>query len=248
MTSSLQMMAPDTVASPRFTLAMLVWLKPNGAAALADFSAKAAPLFGKYDLRVERRLAITGKGQIVGHNDHEQPDLIQILSFPDPEAFKAYVSDPLYVELAVARDQGIRRTTVIAGALLDIDAVKTPGMGPEQTRLYGVGLVRFFEGGKVGMDAFNEQAQGLFARHGMHLETTMEVHQVITPVGEALDLQADRLVIFFLDDAKALPAYAADPEYKLLAPLRDNGLAAYDFFLGIVPAPVAAPAKTEVDQ
>ena len=248
MTSSMQMLAPETMAPPRFTLTMLVWLKPGGAAAIAEFGAKAAPLFSKYDLRVERRLAVTGKGQIVGQNTYEQPDLIQVLSFPTAEAFKAYASDPLYVELAVARDQGMRRMTVLAGAPLDIEAVKTPGIGPDHTRLYGVGLVRFLDNGAAGMDAFNEQAQHLFSRHGMHLEATIKVAQVMTPVGEAFDIAADRVVVFFLDDATALPAYAADPEYKMLAPLRDNGLAAYDFFLGMVPAPTAAPAMAEMDQ
>lgn len=248
MNSSMPMPVSDAMAQPRFTLAMLVWLKPDGAAAIAEFGAGAAPLFSKYDLRVERRLAITSKGQIVGQNAHEQPDLIQILSFPSAETFKAYASDPLYVELAVQRDAGIRRMTVLAGTPLDIDAVRTPGTGPDHTRLYGVGLVRFLENGAAGMDAFNEQAQDLFARHGMHLEATIQVDQVMTPIGEALDIEADRLVVFFLDDAKALPAYAADPEYKALAPLRDNGLAAYDFFLGMAPAPVAAPAMAGMDQ
>lgn len=246
MSSSAQM-APQTMAAPRFTLAMLVWLKPNGAAALAEFGAKAAPLFAKYDLRVERRLVITGKGQIVGQNTHAQPDLIQILSFPSPEAFKAYASDPLYVELAVARDQGIERMAVLAGIPLDIDAVRTPGTGPDHARLYGVGLVRFQANGEAGMDAFNQQAQGLFERHGMHLEATIKIAQIMTPIGEPLDLQADRLVTFFLDNPATLPAYAADPEYKALAPLRDTGLAAYDFFLGKVPAPVATPEMAGMD-
>ena len=40
------------------------------------------------------------------------------------------------------------------------------------------------------------------------------------------------VVVFFLDQASALPAYAADPEYAALAPLRDTGLQTYDLFLG----------------
>ena len=114
-------------------------------------------------------------------------------------------------------------------------AIATPGQGEPATRLYGVGLVRFKPGGEAGLDAFNRQAQPLFARHGMHVESMQQVMQVMTPVGMADALAPQRVVVFFLDDASRLPAYASDPEYRQLAPLRDNGLERYDFFLGTVP-------------
>ena len=230
----------------RFTMAMLVWLKPTGPALMAEFRDRAAPLFAKYDLRLERQLAITGKGQIVGENPFEQPDIIQMVSFPSVERFKAYVGDPQYVEFAKLRDNGIRRMTVMAGLPMDIGWLSTPGSGPAHTRFYGVGLVRFLQDGEKGMDAFNEQAQGLFARHGMHLETVLKIGQIMTPLGEADGMSPQRIVVFFLDQASALKGYAADPEYLALAPLRDAGLETYDLFFGMVPSMAEASTAPEM--
>jgi uncharacterized protein (DUF1330 family) len=219
----------------RFTLTMLVSLQPGGGAALAAFRQASGPLLARHDVRIERVIRIHGKGQIVGSNDFEQPDLIQQISLPSAEAFKAYVADPEYQALAPARDAGIRRMTACAGPALDVSAIATPGQGEVAARLYGVGLVRFKTAGEAGLDAFNRQAQPLFARHGMHVESMQQVMQVMTPVGTSEGLAPQRVVVFFLDDAARLPAYAADPEYRHLAPLRDDGLVRYDFFLGTVP-------------
>lgn len=232
--------AQDQTETPRFTMAMLVWLKPDGVALMAEFRDRAAPLFARYDLRVERQLAIAGKSQIVGENRFEQPDSIQLLSFPSAAAFESYVSDPQYVAAARHWDSGVRRMTIMSGFPLDLGRLCTPGVGPAHTRLYGVGLARFLPNGESGMDAFNEQAQGLFARHGMHLETVLKIGQVMTPIGAAEDMNPERIVVFFLDQASALKGYAADPEYLELAPLRDDGLETYDLFLGTVPAEASA--------
>jgi uncharacterized protein (DUF1330 family) len=218
--------------APRFTMTMLLWLKPDGAAALAAFRQQAAPLFETYGLRVERQLKISGKGQIVGDNPFETPHLAQTISFPSAAQFKAYVSDPQYLALAQQRDQGLHRMTVIAGTALDVSHISTPGQGPLEERLYGVGLVRFKPGGSQGLDAFNLRAQALFARHGMHVESMLEVQQTLTPVGNAEGMQPQRVVVFFLDHPAAMKGYATDPEYAALAPLRDTGLETYDFFTG----------------
>lgn len=218
--------------APRFTMTMLMWLKPDGAAALATFRQHAAPLFETYGLRIERLLKISGKGQIVGENRMEVPQLAQVISFPSAAQFKAYVSDPQYVALAQQRDQGLHRMVVMAGTALDVSAISTPGQGALEDRLYGLGLVRFKPGGSGGLDAFNLRAQALFARHGMHVESMLEVKQTLTPVGDAQGAEPQRIVVFFLDNAAAMKAYATDPEYAALAPLRDTGLESYDFFIG----------------
>ena len=225
--------------APRFTLAMLLWLTTDGAARLSEFRDRSTELFKRYDLRIERQLAITGKGQIVGENRFEQPDLIQLLSFPSVDAFEAYLRDPSYIDLSRGRDEGIRRMTVLGGAAQDIAHLVTPGAGRPDARFYGVGLARFIIGGERGMDAFNDAAQSLFARHGMHIESMLTVRQVLTPIGRSDDMNPQRLVVFFLDEPAALAAYAADPEYLALAPMRDSGLETYDLFFGKVPSTTA---------
>jgi len=211
---------------------MLMWVKPNGMAALATFRAQAAPLFETYGLRVDRQLKLAGKGQIVGENRFEVPHLAQVISFPSAAQFKAYVSDPLYLALAQERDKCLQRMTVMAGTALDVSNISTPGQGPLEDRMYGVGLVKFRPGGAGRLDTFNQRAQGLFARHGMHVESMLEVQQTLTPVGDVQAMQPERVVVFFLDNGSAMKAYATDPEYAALAPFRDSGLETYDFFLG----------------
>lgn len=221
--------------SSRFTMTMLMQLKPEGAQALANFREQAAPLFKKYDLRIERQLKISGKGQIVGENRFELPHLIQVISFASVSQFKAYASDPQYQALAPQRDAGLARLTVIAGTSLDITTIATPGTGSMETRLYGVGLIRFKPNGAQGLDTFNQRAQALFARHGMHVESMIDVQQTMTPVGMPEAMQPQRIVVFFLDNPTAMKGYATDPEYLSLAPIRDDGLEAYDFFIGSAP-------------
>lgn len=221
--------------APRFTLTMLMGLQPDGAGALAAFRKAAGPLLARHDVRIERMLRIHGKGQIVGSNDFALPELIQQVSLPSAEAFKAYMADPEYRALAPVRDAGLRSLRVCAGPALDVSAIATPGQGDLAARLYGVGFVRFKPGGEAGLDAFNRQAQPLFARHGMHVESMQQVAQTTAPVGTLEGPVPQRVVVFFLDEASRLPAYAADPEYRRLAPQRDDGLERYDFFLGTVP-------------
>lgn len=224
------------VPGDRFSVAMFLWLAPAGEAALAGFRQSATTLFARHGLKVERVLKLTSKGQIVGENRHDMPDLFQLVSFESAKAFQAYIADPEYVALAAERDKGIRRMVVLAGTAVDLGALATSGSGTAETRLYGVGLARFREGGAAGMQAFNERAQPLFARHGMHLEANVDIAKALAPIGPLDGFTADRVVIFFLDAASQLQAYASDPEYAALAPLRDDGLAGYDLFFGMVPA------------
>lgn len=220
-------------AEARFVVIMLMTTKPDSAAGLTSFRTQAAPIFQDYDLRVERQLTVRAKGQIVGENRFALPEMIQVLSFPSAERFKAYLADPRYQALAPLRDAALASMTVLAGQSLDISRVSTPGLGPVASRLYGVGLVSFKPQGEQGLDTFNERAQALFKRHGMHVERMMRVQHCAQPVGEKDErMNPERVVVFFLDDASAMRGYLADPEYIALAPLRDEGLNTYDFFVG----------------
>jgi uncharacterized protein (DUF1330 family) len=226
-----------TATPSRLQVLMLSWLAPGAEAALAQFRQEAAPLFAKYDLRVERVVAGIGKGQLVGNNPHEVPQLMQVISFPSVTAFKSYTCDPDYVRLSKPRDAHVQRMTAIMGMPLDVSALQPASSSTLSQRLYGVAFLRFHPNGSAGLTEFNQRASNLFARHGMHVELTFDVAKVATPIGEPLaDFTPERAIVFYLDNPAALRAYATDPEYVELAPIRDRGLAAYDFFLGKVPA------------
>jgi uncharacterized protein (DUF1330 family) len=223
-------MHPNSVS--RTFITMLVWLKPDGASALTTFREHAAPLWDKYDLRVERVLSCTGKGQLVGENAYDVPDLIQIITLPSLEDFQQYAADPEYLRLAAARDAGVLRMTAVIGRALDVSALNPSSDSAIGTRQYAVAFARFRPEGASGLDEFNRRAIDLFTRHGMHVEVMANVLKTVTPVGAPLnDFAPERVVVFFLDEPAALRAYASDPEYKELAPIRDAGLRSYDFFL-----------------
>jgi uncharacterized protein (DUF1330 family) len=220
----------------RLYIIMLVWLKPGGEQALHTFREQAAHLWQHHDVRVERVLTGTGKGQLIGANPHDVPDLLQVVSVPSLEAFRAYTTSPEYVRLAEARDRGIARMVAVLGPALDVSAYNPESRSALGARQYGVAFARFHPGGAEAMDAFNRQANALYVRHGMHVEAMVHVAKTLTPVGTALeDFAPERVVVFFLDDAAALKAYVTDPEYMTLAPLRDRGLRSYDFFLARSP-------------
>lgn len=226
---------PET--APRLVITMLVWTHPDGEARLAQFAQRAAPLFRRYGVEVDRVLTPVGKGSLVGENPHEVPDLIQVLSMPSLDRFQAYTSDPEYQKLAKERDMGVRRMVAVLGTPLSaIDA--TTSTSPLNERRYGVAFARFKPGGQAGMLEFNRRASGLFARHGMHVEAMVDTVRILAPIGAPLEAFApERVVVFFLDSAAAMPAYLADPEYRQLAPVRDEGLERYDFFTATATGP-----------
>jgi uncharacterized protein (DUF1330 family) len=230
-------LATPTVPTPaRIYIVMLSWLRPGAEKALARFREEAAPLWQRFDLRVERALSSMGKGQLVGTNPHEPPEVMQLVSFPSLAAFQAYASDPDYLRLAAARDTHLRRMTAVIGTPLDVSSLQPSSASVPSKRLYGAAFIRFQPGGAAGFAEFNQRASALFTRHGMHVEAMLDVVKTVTPVGDPVpELVPERVVLFFLDDPSALRAYAADPEYQELAPVRDRGLLAYDFFLGKVP-------------
>lgn len=234
-----------SAVSDRTAITMLVWLKPEGQHALARFREQAAPLWQRYDVRVERVLTGAGKGQLVGTNDYEVPEIMQVISVPSMASFQQYVADPEYQRLAAERDAGIARMVAVIGAPLDVSAFHPESSSETSARLYGLAFVRFLAGGAEGMLEFNRRAKGLFERHGMHIESMIDVAKTVTPVGSPLaSFAPERVLVFFLDDPSAMKGYAADPEYKDLAPMRDRGLDRYDFFVGKVPQ---APGTTARD-
>jgi uncharacterized protein (DUF1330 family) len=227
----------NSSVSDRIAVTMLLWLTPGGERALNTFREQAEPLWRKHDLRVERVLQGTAKGQLVGENPHDVPALIQVITLPSLDAFRAYVSDPEYVRLAAARDEGIARMVAVIGRPLDVSTLQPTSASAAGSRQYGVAFASFLADGEAGLDEFNRRASALYARHGMHVESMLKVLRVVTPVGEELvGFAPERVIVFFLDEASALGRYASDAEYRALAPIRDAGLRSYQFFLATVPA------------
>lgn len=216
-----------------FMISMMIWLKPEGQKGLLEFKEKASPLFEKYGIKVERVISIKNKGQIIGQNLLETPHLIQIISVPSFEIFQKYLNDPEYLKLAPIRDQSTEKILVSMGPSIDVSNFNSMSDSKLTERLYGVGFVKFKENGRHGLMEFNARAVNVFKRHGMHVESMFDVRASKAAVGELPSAFLPELIVtFFLDSSESMKAYINDPEYQELAPLRDQGLLTYDFFVG----------------
>jgi len=212
-----------------------LYFKEGGKEQLKEFQEKAASLFTKYDMRIEYVLMITKKGEIgEAKNLIEQPDHIQVFSLPSIELFQQYATNPEYLELSKIRDDGLRKFNVTIGDLSDIGSLKTNSTTPINERMYALAFINFKENGKEGLMEFNKKGveSGLYEKYGMHLDEVIIPKMSKAIIGE-LDYETPQMILaFYLDDIKKMPAYLDDPTYKKIAPLRDNGLESYHFFMG----------------
>lgn len=216
-------------------LVMLVSVKPGFEEEFSIFSKKNMPLLAEYGITPFKTLGITVKGQLAGLNDIPQPDLISLFKIPSMERFMEYMGDERYKELSEMR---AACTNQVIGYFTNEVPLPTPfksASNPSE-RMYVVGLANFKESNSAGIDQFNLQAvnQGLFAKHGMHVELQLKPFKVATVVGTFEAVMPDRIQLFFVDKPENLKNYITDPLYKELSPIRDNSLVKYDFFGGVV--------------
>jgi hypothetical protein len=100
--------------------------------------------------------------------------------------------------------------------------------------LHGIALVNFND--SLGYDqliSFNQKGQssGLFTKYGIHSESFIKIIKSMPAIG-ALDYQQPELIVIFgVDDATKMKDYIADREYQKIAPIRDNALNSYHFFM-----------------
>lgn len=214
-------------------ISMSIWLKPNGTQAMMQFQELAMPLFARHKIKIERVILAKSKGQIVGKNEMDIPDLIQIVSAPSLEAFQQYLKDPEYLKIAPIRDEACEKILVSIGSTIDVSEFNPISSSTKDERLYGIGFVQFKEDGRDKLLHFNRLAIDLYKRHGMHVETMFDVKNNKASVGELPNQYSPQLIVsFFLDSESSLKNYITDPEYIKLAPIRDQGLKNYDFFIG----------------
>lgn len=205
----------------------------NGDQRLREFQERAAPSFARHQLRVEKEIAVVGRGQIgPSPNLLEQPDLIQIATIPSSEAFQEYLADPDVRELAPIRASGLRKMTAHLGPSLDLAGIAQPA---REGATHVAALVRFRdEAGLGSLVEFNRRGveSDLFPRHGirvLHLaKSTKSIVAMGSPDGEA----PQAFVHFAIEEPARMKEYLSDPEYLALAPLRDACLESYHFFQG----------------
>jgi uncharacterized protein (DUF1330 family) len=209
-----------------------LYFKEGGVQKLDEFQGKAHPYFKEYGIEILHQYRPLSKGQIGSmQNNIEQPDMIQVFTAESMPSFQAYMANDEVKKLAEIRNSGLRKMNVSFGAERQAAGIISQSASHA---LHGIALVSFQESN--GMDRlmeFNQQGQGsgLFARYGVHAERFIQVMKTMPAIGELDYPQPEWIVIFGVDDATQMKEYISDPAYVALAPLRDNALKSYHFFM-----------------
>ena len=209
-----------------------LYFKEGGMQNLKEFQEKANPNFKKYGIEILHQYQPLSKGQIGAiPNNIEQPDIIQIFTAESMANFQSYMADEEVKKLAEIRNSGLRKMTVSFGTETQTMDIITASA---KNALHGIALVNFKD--SLGYDQlieFNQQGQssGLFSKYGIHAENFVKIIKSMPATGELDYQQPELIVIFGVDDASKMKDYIADSNYQKIAPIRDNALKSYHFFM-----------------
>lgn len=209
-----------------------LYFREDGMQNLEAFQTKADPYFKKYGIEILHQYQPVSKGQIgVNQNIIEQPDMIQIFTAESMANFQSYMADEAVKKLAEIRNAGLRKMNVSFGTEIQTTDIITASA---KNALHGIALVNFKD--SLGYDQiieFNQKGQssGLFSNYGIHAENFVKIMKSMPAIGELDYQQPELIVIFGVDDASKMKEYIADSNYQKIAPIRDNALSSYHFFM-----------------
>lgn len=216
----------------KITFVSFLYFKEGGMQKLEEFQSKANPYFKKYGIEILHQYQPVSKGQIGEiQNNIEQPDMIQIFTAVSMENFQKYMADEEVKALAEIRNSGIRKMNVSFGPEVETDDIITVSV---KNALHGIALVNFKDSlGSAQLIDFNRRGKssGLFSKYGIHAEGFIKVMKSMPAIGELDYEQPELIVIFGVNDASKMKDYIADNDYVNLAPIRDNSLKRYQFFM-----------------
>lgn len=216
----------------KISFVSFLYFKEGGIEKLEEFQLKATVLFKKYGIEILHQYQPVSKGQIgTNQNTIEQPDMIQIFTAESMANFQSYMADEEVKKLAEIRNSGLRKMNVSFGTETQTTDIITASA---KNALHGIALVSFKDNsGYEQLIDFNQKGQssGLFPKYGIHAESFIKIMKSMPAIGELDYQQPELIVIFGVDDAAKMKDYIADSEYQKLAPIRDNALTRYDFFM-----------------
>ena len=209
-----------------------LYFKEGGMQNLEEFQAKVNPYFKKYGIEILHQYQPVSKGQIGAiQNNIEQPDMVQIFTAESMANFQSYMADEEVKKLAEIRNGGLRKMNVSFGTETQTTDVITASA---KNALHGIALITFKDSLGYGqLIEFNQKGQssGLFSKYGIHAENFIKIMKSMPAIGELDYQQPELIVIFGVDDATKMKDYIADHNYQKFAPIRDNALNSYHFFM-----------------
>ncbi len=218
--------------SAKIIFISFLYFNQGGIQQLEAFQTKASPYFEKYGIKILHQYQPVSKGQIGAiPNNIEQPDMIQIFTATSLENFQKYMGDNEVIKLAAIRNAGLRKMNVSFGTEIQTKNIITQS---EKNALHGIALVHFKDIlSYEQLIDFNQKGQssGLFTKYGIHAENFVKIMKSLPAIGELDYKQPELIVIFGVDDATKMKDYIADSEYQKIAPIRDNALNSYHFFM-----------------
>lgn len=209
-----------------------LYFKEGGIQNLEEFQTKANPYFERYGIEILHQYQPISKGQIGDiKNTAEQPDMIQVFTAESMANFQSYMADEEVKKLAEIRNNGLRKMNVSFGTETQTTNIITTSA---KNALHGIALVSFNDSlGYNQLIEFNQKGQstGLFPKYGIHAENFIKIMKTMPAIGELDYQQPEFIVIFGVDDASKMKEYIADSSYQKLAPIRDNALKSYHYFI-----------------
>lgn len=209
-----------------------LYFKEGGMHNLEEFQTKANPYFKKYGIEILHQYQPINKGQIGDiQNNVEQPDMIQIFTTESMANFQSYMADEEVKKLAEIRNRGLRKMNVSFGTEIQTTDIITES---KKNAFHGIALVTFKDSlGYNQLIEFNQKGQssGLFSKYGIHAENFVKITKSMPAIGELDYQQPELIVIFGVDDVTKMKDYIADNDYQKIAPIRDNVLKSYHFFM-----------------
>lgn len=218
--------------SVKIVFISFMYFNEGGIQNLEEFQVKAKPYFKKYGIEILHQYQPLSKGQIGPiTNMIELPDMIQIFTAESMAKFQSYMADEDVKKIAEIRNIGLRKMNVSFGTELNTTDIITVSA---KTALHGIALVNFKD--NLGYDQlieFNRQGlkSGLFSKYGIHAENFVKIMKTMPAIGVLDYVQPELIAIFGIDDAANMKDYIADKSYQKIAPIRDNTLNSYHFFM-----------------
>jgi uncharacterized protein (DUF1330 family) len=150
----------------RYYQLVFLWLTDRPK--FARYVERVTPFVGPHGGRLDRQV----KPETFVAEGLERPDVVNLVSSPDREAFEAFHRDEGFQSVVHLRTESTRMASAQGPSLRGGTSRSDP-----KTRLYLVELAAYGDGGEAAYRAYEAEAEPVMARYGYHVERAFRPEQ-----------------------------------------------------------------------